>query len=317
MPKEGGGVAETVRRGLLSASKALPPWLLYDEEGCALYERITRLPEYYLTRAEREIFETRGASIVALAREGDVDIACAEIGAGSATKTEILLAGIVSAQGKCTYLACDIAAEELQRAARRIGDHLPTVDVRVHAGAHIDAGPALAALTERQTLLFIGSSIGNYSDVDGANLLRAMRSFLREDAVLLLGTDLRKDPEVLLQAYDDSGGVTAAFSKNLLVRLNRELEANFDLDAFRHVAEWNAATSNIEIYLESLSRQEVRLGTLDEVAPFREGERIHIETSAKYDDARIDRLLEASGFHRRASFEDAEGRFAVHVAAVG
>lgn len=183
-------------------------------------------------------------------------------------------------------------------------------------GAHSAAGPAIAALEDRQLLLWIGSSIGNCTDLDAAQLLTRLRPFLRGDALLLIGTDLVKDPATLQRAYDDARGVTAAFSKNLLVRLNRELGACFDVDGFRHVAEWNAAESNIEVYLEAKRPQHVWVGALGRHYLFARGERIHTETCAKYDAQRIDRILEAAGFERAATQLDSEGRFAVHLASV-
>jgi len=303
-------------RGLLAEQKSLPAWLLYDDVGCALYEEITRLPEYYLTRAEAEIFERHGDAILARAAEGGARIALAELGAGTATKTELLLRASVRLQRSCVYLACDIAPESLRQLAERIPRALPAVEVRTAAGTHVDAGPAIAALRERQVLLFIGSSIGNYRDDEAVRLLAAMRRFLRDDAVLLLGTDLKKDPGVLQAAYDDAQGVTASFSLNILARLNRDAGAAFDLAAFRHVAEWDEAASNIEVHLESVRAQRVRIDALDADVVFAAGERIHTETSAKYDLPRVDRILGAAGFARAAGWLDGAGRFAVHLARV-
>lgn len=314
-------------RGLLRAPKTLPSWLLYDDVGCALYEKITELPEYYLTRTETAIFGKHADAIVQCAGEGAARIALAELGAGLATKTEILLEAAVRAQGACTFLACDIAPESVAAAGERIKRNLPRVDVRPVVGTHVDAGPAIAALGERQVLLYIGSSIGNYADDDAIALLRSMRAFLRDDAALVLGTDLKKDPRVLVAAYDDAQGVTAAFSKNILARLNRELAADFDLARFEHVAVWNEATSNIEVYLESTAEQRVHLRLDDhfgahhdvrdgvEIA-FARGERIHTEICAKYDLARVDAILRGAGFARARTFTDDDGRFGVHVARV-
>src|SRR5262249_38486649 len=146
-------------------------WLLYDAAGSALFEQITRLPEYYLTRAEAEIFERQGAAIVARAGEGS-RVALAELGAGAATKTEALLSAAVRAQGACVYLACDTSEIPLRHAQRRLRRRLPHAEVRVVVGSHGDAGPALAALADRQVLLWIGSSIGNHDDGEAAALLR-------------------------------------------------------------------------------------------------------------------------------------------------
>jgi dimethylhistidine N-methyltransferase len=311
-----GEVARAVALGLGAERKRLPSWLLYDAAGSVLFEQITRLPEYYLTRAEAEIFSRQGDQIVAFAGQDGRRLSFAEIGAGTAIKTEALLDAGVRAQGSCVYLACDISEIPLRHAQQRLRSHLPCADVRLVVGTHTDAGPAIAALEDRQLLLWIGSSMGNHPDADAVQLLTQMRGFLRSDALLLLGTDLVKAPQVLQRAYDDSRGVTAAFSKNLLVRLNREIDARFDLDAFRHVAEWSAEGSNIEVYLESTRVQQVWVGALGRHYGFGRGERIHTETCAKYDERRIDRILDAAGFARASTRIDSEGRFGVHLARI-
>ena len=293
-----GEVARAVALGLGAERKWLPSWLLYDAVGSALFEQITHLPEYYLTRAEAEIFARQGDQIVGFAAGTGRRLSFAELGAGTALKTEALLEAGLRAQSTCVYLACDISEIPLRQAQQRLRSRLPSADVRVVVGTHTDAGPAIAALEDRQLLLWIGSSIGNYTDANAAQLLAQMRGFLRSDALLVFGTDLVKDPRTLRRAYDDAQGVTAAFSKNLLVRLNREVDARFDVDAFRHVAEWNAEGSNIEVYLQSTRAQQVWVGALGRRYAFGRSERIHTETCAKYDERRVDRILAAAGFVR-------------------
>ena len=307
-------VAEAACPGLCAPHKWLPSWLLYDEAGCTLYEQITRLPEYYLTRAEAEIFKRQSSDIVALASERGRRLAFAELGAGTALKTEALLDAALRAQGACVYLACDIAASSLEHAQRRLRRNLPEVELRTFIGSHVEASEAIASLPDRQVLLFIGSSIGNYADDEAIQLLTRLRRSLRPGAVLLLGADMVKDPSVMQRAYDDAQGVTAAFSKNLLVRLNRDLDATFDVEAFRHVAVWNKADSNIEVYLEAVRAQRVWVGALGRELTFGDGERIHTETCAKYDLPRIERILHRAGFARAQTYVDAAGLFAVHLA---
>jgi len=307
-------LVDAVRSGLTAAKKSLLPWMFYDEVGTDLYEQITRLPEYYLTRAEAEIFRQHGDAIVASVAEGTTRVALAEIGAGTGAKTTLLLEAVLRRQRTCTYLACDISTRALTVASTEIPARLPAAEVKTVVGPHEACVDHIRALADRQVLLFIGSSIGNYVDEDAIPLLRCMRHGLRGDGALVLGTDLKKDPELLHAAYDDAAGVTAAFNKNLLTRLNRELDANFDVDAFRHVAEWNAATSNVELYLESIRRQTVTLDRLSLCVALEAGERIHTETSAKYDIPRVDQILRRAGFGRARTFTDAAGLFAVHVA---
>ena len=308
-------IEHAVRSGLLRPDKRLPPWLFYDAEGSRLYEQITELPEYYLTRAEWSIFQSRGDEIVAAAANGSsrpLDVA--ELGAGTATKSLLLLQATVRRQGGTIFMPTDVSAEALAIATERIAREEPRVTVRPVVGHHEQALLEIRTLEQHQLVLFIGSSIGNYEDEDARELLRAVRRSLRKGGALLLGTDLRKDPRTLVRAYDDAQGVTAAFDKNLLVRINRELGGGFDLDSFRHVALWNDARSRIEMHLESLVDQTVRIAGLRVDVPFRRGERIHTESSVKYDDAMVDDLLGASGFTREATLLDAEERFAVHLA---
>ena len=165
-----------------------------------------------------------------------------------------------------------------------------------------------------QLIVFIGSSIANFEDDEASELLGGVRQALGGRAALLLGTDLRKSPEVMLPAYDDSAGVTAAFNRNLLVRLRRELGAEFELSRFRHLARWNEATSSVEMHLESTVDQTVRVAALERTFHFRRGETIHTESSMKYDAASVHALLERSGFALARTYEDARGWFAVHLA---
>jgi len=309
-------VARAVAEGLGAAQKWLPSWLLYDAAGSALFERITHLPEYYLSRAEAQILSGEADRILDFVAPDGRPISIAEIGAGSAVKTEALLAAALRARRSCLYLASDIAEIPLRRAQRRLKSRLPGLDVRIVVGTHADAGPAIAALEHRQLLLWIGSSIGNYADREAAQLLRQLRRSLRDDAVLLFGTDLVKDPHALRRAYDDAEGVTAAFSRNLLVRLNRELDAEFNVSAFRHVVTWDAQASNVEVYLQATRGQQVWIGALGRSYGFRAGERIHTETCAKYDAGRVDAVLNAAGFARASTLLDPEGRFAVHLARI-
>jgi L-histidine Nalpha-methyltransferase len=308
-------LSTSVLDGLFAPTKSLPTWLLYDAVGSALYERITELPEYYLTRAEAEVFDRHGRDIVATARQGAPELSLAEIGAGSAEKTRVLARETAVTQGRCVFLACDISRAALDMAEQNLAADA-RIEVRTALGTHTDAGPAIGALPGRQLLLWVGSSIGNYPDDEAVKLLREMRRFLRPDARLLLGTDLKKDPRLLVAAYDDAAGVTAQFTKNILARLNRELGCTFDLADFRHVAEWNAEASNMEISLEASRAVRIVVEGHARSVELARGERIHIEISAKYDEARALSLLGAAGFTRERRFLDREGRYAVELARV-
>ncbi len=308
-------IAEDVRRGLTATPKSLPPYLFYDEAGSRLYERITELPEYYLTRAERAIFAAHADEIIARVRRDDGrPLGVVELGAGSAAKTTVLLHALLTRQERCVYVPIDVSRAALDAAEARLRTTLPRVEVRPLVMRHDDAVGPVAALPSPQLLLFIGSSIGNLEDEVASALLGTLGRALGADTCLLLGTDLKKPAATLLPAYDDAAGVTAAFNKNLLVRLNRELGAHFDLDTFKHVARWNEAASRIEMHLESRVAQAVDLDALELRVRFAAGETIHTESSIKYDLPRTDGLLAAAGFTREATFYDEGRRFGVHLA---
>jgi len=308
-------VADAVRKGLGRPKKQLPPWLFYDADGSEWFERITELPEYYLTRAEREIFETHADEIVATAAAGsDTALRVVELGAGTATKSQVLLKAVVRRQARCLYVPVDVSAAALDIATERLAREEPKVEVRPLVVPHSQATARLKHVAPRRFVLFIGSSIGNFEEREALELLSAVRRGLSAGDALLLGADRKKSPELLLPAYDDAQGVTAAFNKNVLVRINRELGGNFDLESFRHVAIWDEELSRIEMHLESLREQRVRLSALSLEVAFAAGERIHTESSHKYSDERIDSLLSRAGFERRQTFSDPGALFGVHVA---
>jgi dimethylhistidine N-methyltransferase len=308
-------LAEAVRRGLTSSPKRLPPFLFYDERGSRLFDRITELPEYYLTRAELSIFEGAGDAIVdAAARLAEAPLAVLELGAGTASKTQVLLRALARRQGRTRFVPADVSPAALDDARGRLAREEPELDVQPRLGTHGEALAAARAWSDPLLVLFIGSSIGNYEDEDAIELLTGIRAVLGAKGSLLLGTDLKKSLDVLLPAYDDAQGITADFNKNVLARINRELGGRFDLECFRHVALWNEASSCIEMHLESTRAQRVPIEALGLEVAFTAGERIHTESSHKYDDARVERLLEAAGLVRCAAFRDEQRRFAVHLA---
>jgi L-histidine N-alpha-methyltransferase len=309
-------IGEVVARGLAATPKALPSHLFYDARGSALFEEITALPEYYLTRTESSILAEQGDVIVDDALRlagGPVDVL--ELGAGAAVKTQILFRALLRRQGGCVFYAADLSGAALEVATARLGREEPRVRVVPLEQAH---EVALARSSERPSsaplcVLFLGSSIGNYDDAEASKLLGAIRAAIGRRGTLLLGADLVKSPEVLLAAYDDASGVTAAFNKNLLTRINRELAGEFALDQFRHVALWNEAASRIEMHLESLVDQTVPIGALNMSVHLSAGERIHTESCHKYDEARVDRLLRSAGLVRVRSYVDRGRLFADHL----
>jgi len=319
-------VAAAVREGLAAGPKRLPAWLFYDAQGSRLFDQITQLPEYYLTRTERGIFSTYAGDIVARAAQCDpgatdpnvtyetepIRLRIAELGAGSADKTRLLLTAAAARQGTLLYEPVDVSSSALQAARERIEGEIPGVHVLPRVMDYTRGFELYpAAHGERRLVLYIGSSIGNFEPRQANEILEIIRAGLEPGDSLLLGVDLRKDESTLLAAYDDAAGVTARFNLNLLARLNRELGADFDLDSFSHRAVWNAAESRIEMHLESLIDQRVKFPALDLEVEFESGERIHTENSYKYAPGQAEAMLSAAGFNLESTWTDARGWFVV------
>jgi dimethylhistidine N-methyltransferase len=304
-------LARTVRAGLGSRQKTLPPWLFYDEAGSQLFEQITALPEYYLTRTERAILERYAGEMVTLAAGGD-RLRFTELGAGSAEKTRVLMKAALAQQTNLVFEAVDVSATALLVAQARIeceipGVHVALLEMDYTNGFELDP----CAPGERRLVLYIGSSIGNFEPDEAARILRKVRKQLRNGDGLLLGVDLAKVESTLLAAYDDAAGVTAAFNKNMLVRLNRELIADFDLDRFNHRAVWNETMSRMEMHLESCIDQRVGLAAIDWEIEFSAGETIHTENSYKYRAGDAEGMLAAAGFACAGTWSDERGWFEV------
>lgn len=304
-------VATAVRAGLTAQPKRLPPWLFYDEAGSRLFEEITELEEYYLTRTERGIFLDFLDEILGAASDGH-RLRIAELGAGSAEKTRLLLAAVLERQGEVVYEPVDVSATALEAARKRIAQELKRVTVRPRV-ADYTRGLELddAEEDERRLVLYIGSSIGNFEPEDAAALLKGLRAGLREGDGLLLGVDLVKEESTLVAAYDDAEGVTAAFNRNVLERVNRELGGDFDTEAFAHRAVWNAGLRRMEMYLESARRQKVSVEALGLEVAFSAGERMHTENSYKYGRGEAEAMLRAAGFLPAGTWTDERGWFAV------
>ena len=312
-------IASAVRAGLAAQPKRLPAWLFYDAAGSRLFDEITKLPEYYLTRTERGILAGHAAEIVSQAAGESLPrprLRIVELGAGSADKTRLLLKAATELQGPVLYEPIDVSASALEAARQRIEREIADVTVipRVAdfthgSGNRLRSGPM--DCIERRMVLFIGSSIGNFEPHEALQLLRHIRAGLRAGDCFLLGVDQVKDEATLLAAYDDAAGVTAAFNRNLLARLNRELDADFDPDSFAHRAVWNIVESRIEMHLVSRIAQRVRIAALDFRVNFAVGEHIHTENSYKYRPGQAEALLAEAGFRAEQTWTDPRGWFAV------
>lgn len=299
--------AEDIRRGLSAPAKHLFPKYLYDELGSQLFEAICLLPEYYLTRAEKEILTHHASEIVQSIETPNTLI---EMGSGSASKTRLVIEALLRNQPDLLFVPVDISASALEFSSRVLLQSYPRLRIEAYAAEYFDGLAELAKREHGPTLaLFLGSNISNFEPPDALAFLRAMRQVLKAGDALLLGADLKKDKRTLEAAYNDDLGVTAAFSRNLLVRINRELDADFYLPAFRHRAVFNEADSRIEIYVESLRSQTVSLRKLGLQVELGEGELIHTENSYKYDLQRIRKLAEETGFRCDRTWLDERKRF--------
>ena len=309
--KDQSSFAEDVRVGLTSTPKTLKPKYLYDALGSLLFEAICLLPEYYLTRAETEIFERRAAEIVA---QLPAPITVVELGSGSSMKTRLLIEAILARQSKLCYQPIDISETILEQSAKQLLEDYPGLWITAHAADYTrGVGSIERRDGERVLALFLGSNIGNYEPDEARELLRQIRGALRPGDGLLLGADLKKSRATLEAAYDDALGLTAAFSRNLLLRINRDLNADFDVKQFEHRAFFNEEQSRIEIHLVSLAEQTVHLRGVESQDAlqivFQPGETIRVENSYKYDPQALAALAEATGFTPSRVWFDSEGRF--------
>lgn len=300
------GNAREVLYGLTARPKKLPATLFYDAAGSALFERITELPEYYLTSTEQSIFERHAPDMVRAAGDASTII---ELGAGTCKKTIHVLRAALALHRNVRFIPIDVSSFALQEAQRRVRTELPQVIVQPLVLDYTHHSPALARLSGRKLELFIGSSIGNFEPAAAVALLRHARTSLAPGDSLLLGTDMRKSVDLLLRAYDDAAGVTAQFNLNVLARINRDFDADFDLDRFAHRALWNERDSRIEMHLESRGDQLVNIGALDLTVRFARGETIHTENSYKFTPAMIESMAFKSGFRPEQRWSDPRGWF--------
>lgn len=301
------GLAEDVRKGLTAEPKRFLPKYFYDELGSQLFEAICLLPEYYLTRAENEIL-SRYADEIISAVEGRKTLL--EMGSGSASKTKLVIEALLRRQSELLFIPVDISASALESSSRILLQSYPRLRIEAYAADYFAGLAELGKKARSRTLaLFLGSNISNFDDEEALRFLRAMRTVLQKGDALLLGADLKKDPAILEAAYNDALGVTSAFNLNVLARINRELGGNFDLRAFKHHACYNEDEGRIEIYIQSLIDQRVRIEQLDLDVDFAAGELIHTENSYKYDQAGIDHLATTTGFKRSHTWLDSQERF--------
>lgn len=296
-----------VAAGLTACPKRLACRYFYDAEGSVLFDAICQLPEYYLTRAETAILRSHAGDIAACF-PGEVTLV--ELGSGSAVKTRLLLDAFLRGRSHLRYVPIDICRPVLEGSAARLLHEFPTLEIHAVAAEYRQGLQQLRAEADRPKLiLWLGSNIGNFDRPEAARFLGQVRSTMTAADRLLVGVDLRKDKAILEAAYDDAAGVTAAFNLNLLARINRELDGDFDLSAFRHRAVYAEDEGRIEMYLVSTQTQRVRIGRLGLEVAFAAGEMVHTENSYKYSPAEIADLCAAARLAIERSYYDAEKQF--------
>jgi len=299
-------MADDVRRGLSAPRKWLPPKYFYDARGSELFDEITRLPEYYPTRTERAILSQRVGEIAAITRAETL----VELGSGTSDKTRLLLHALDEQGTLRRFVPFDVDPTVLVDAARVITGEFPSLEVAPVVGdfeRHLGELPA----HPRRLVAFLGSTIGNLDPAERAQFLTDLRSTLQPGDAFLLGTDLVKPVSRLIPAYDDAAGVTAAFNKNVLTVLNRELDADFDADRFEHRAVWNLGHEWIEMRLRSTADQQVHVRGLGLVVDFAEGEELRTEISAKFRREGVAAELAAAGLRLDQWWTDPAGDFAL------
>jgi dimethylhistidine N-methyltransferase len=304
--------AKDVVAGLNAAPKHLSCRYFYDREGSRLFEAICELPEYYVTRAEMEILQGHAHEIASLFPFG---VTVIELGSGNAVKTRLLLEALLPGR-RVRYVPIDICRPVLEESAADLLQRFPSLEIVAVAAEYHDGLRHLQSESDwPRLILWLGSNIGNFTREEAGEFLHRIRDTMTPADRMLVGVDLRKDPAVLEAAYDDAAGVTAAFNLNLLARINSELNADFDLNAFRHRAIYNEDLGRIEMYLVSTRDQSVKIGQIGLIARFAAGEMIHTENSHKYSRAEIDAVATAAGLRTERFWQDAAGRFSLHLLA--
>jgi dimethylhistidine N-methyltransferase len=303
--------ADDVGAGLRASPKRLSSKYLYDRVGSALFDAIMQLPEYYLSNAETEILRESGWEIV---RVLDEPIDFLELGSGSAVKTRLLIAEALRVQGGLRYSPIDISTNALRASSLALVESFPGLSVRAYAGDYFDVLASKTLQFDRRMLaMYMGSNIGNYEPAQARQLLKLLAAALRPGDGLLLGTDLKKDRAVLEAAYDDPVGVTAAFNKNLLERINNELGGDFDVRNFEHVVHYDEARGSVDSFLRARRAARVDVASIGLHVSFEAGERIHTESSYKFSERDVAELGAAAGFRLTSTWHDRAHRFSVHL----
>ncbi len=301
-------MAEAVARGLADTPKMLPTWFLYDNEGSELFEEITQLPEYYLTRTERSILEKYACEMVEAVGPG---LSIVEFGSGSACKTRLLMDAALANQPNLTFVPIDISSDFLKASSLTLLSEYDHLSVHALAAEYFDAIENLPSNDGPRLILFLGSNIGNLTHTEAQDFLGRIQAKMQPLDRILLGVDLAKDKATLEAAYNDSRGLTERFNKNLLRRVNKEMGGHFDLSCFRHHAPYDEVEQRIEMRLISSVNQHVQVDQLERSYDFAKGEFIHTEWSHKYTLESFAKLCEPAGLEIDSSWTDDKGWFSM------
>jgi dimethylhistidine N-methyltransferase len=297
--------AEDVLAGLSSTPKALSSKYFYDDEGSRLFREIMKLPEYYLTGCEEEVFSTHTNEIFRSFANGGDPFDLIELGAGDGTKTAILVDHFLKNGARITYSPIDISQEALDALTVKFSSEFPSMTINPLTGDYFEILESLRnSVSDRKVLLFLGSNIGNFRRDEALTFFRHLRAVMNTNDLLFIGFDLQKDPHVIVPAYDDPGGVTAAFNLNLLTRINRELGGNFDLTKFSHYANYRPIEGSARSFLISRAKQSVHIAVLGRTFVFDQWEPVFMEISQKYSMRMIEDLAASSGFAVQKTFFD-------------
>ncbi len=299
--------AQDVLHGLTKTPKKLPSKYFYDEMGDKLFQDIMRMPEYYLTDCEMEVFQLHKAQL--LNTIGDAPFDLIELGAGDGAKTKVLLRYFLEKETRFQYRPVDISGNVLLQLESELKEDLPELTVDALEGDYFDVLSQISGSENRKVILFLGGNIGNFNVREATGFLKQLAEQLDPGDLLLTGFDLKKDPEIILRAYNDPAGVTAAFNLNLLSRINRELEADFDITQFKHWETYNPATGETRSYLISKSDQTVHIPALNLKVHFDAWEAISVELSQKYSLKEVETMAAMTGFTPVLHFFDSKQYF--------
>ncbi|NNF18699.1 MAG: L-histidine N(alpha)-methyltransferase [Flavobacteriaceae bacterium] len=296
-----------VYKGLTDYPKHLSSKYFYDKAGDQLFQDIMEMPEYYLTRCEFRLLETNARDICRKFSQQGKPFNLIELGAGDGKKTKILLKELLQQQADFQYLPIDISGNVLGQLQTSVRNELPDVDIQPMEGTYFDVLEKLQDVKNRKVILFLGSNIGNLLHTRAIDFLKGIRKLMGPEDLLFIGFDQKKDPQTILDAYNDPTGITEAFNKNILVRINRELDGNFEPDNFKHWESYDPETGTARSFLVSKIEQSVYLGKIDLRITFDAWESIHTEISQKYDHRTVEWLADEAGLMTGQVFEDPEG----------